>query len=384
MTDGNAGTTGTSRSSADDNIDTAGTASDKASSDSAVVEVTSRAANDNADATESSLAGASPASETQTASETQATPEPQFASPAQPQAMSSAANPEATNLKAAVAQNKKRSRRHLPMIVLIALALALATSVAYAAYRAYTDILLPQQQEQQRKEQIENSTKEAENAYSRVIEEYSNALEKYQNNSLNINDVENEYPHVNSEALLNDSTYSGSTPASSENYSYAVRDLNGDEVPELLIGKNASSGVQIYDMWSYQNGNLVRIALGMTRDMYGLMGDGTIVEIKFGGADTMSATLLKLNNCTLSDINQNYWSNFEKNWTVLGSIEMDRIDGAAPSTSGSSLVKYAKTDENGATESGTCTVNEFYEKIDEIASKHREGSSAEWKSISVE
>ena len=44
------------------------------------------------------------------------------------------------NLKAAVVQNKKRSRRRIPMIVLVALALALATSVAYAAYRAYTDI----------------------------------------------------------------------------------------------------------------------------------------------------------------------------------------------------------------------------------------------------
>lgn len=45
------------------------------------------------------------------------------------------------NLKAAVVQNKKRSRRRIPMIVLVALALALATSVAYAAYRAYTDNL---------------------------------------------------------------------------------------------------------------------------------------------------------------------------------------------------------------------------------------------------
>ena len=56
--------------------------------------------------------------------------------------------PEASNLKAAVAQNKKRSRRHMPMILLVAMALALATSVAYAAYRVYNDVWLPYQAEQ--------------------------------------------------------------------------------------------------------------------------------------------------------------------------------------------------------------------------------------------
>lgn len=58
---------------------------------------------------------------------------------------------EAKSLKAAVESNKKRSRRHVPMIVLIALALALATSVAYAAYRVYTDVWLPYQAEQETK-----------------------------------------------------------------------------------------------------------------------------------------------------------------------------------------------------------------------------------------
>lgn len=56
---------------------------------------------------------------------------------------------EPSNLKAAVVQNKKRSRRRLPMILLVALALALATSVAYAAYRVYTDVWLPYQAEQE-------------------------------------------------------------------------------------------------------------------------------------------------------------------------------------------------------------------------------------------
>lgn len=68
--------------------------------------------------------------------------------------------PEASNLKAAVAQNKKRSRRHMPMILLVALALALATSVAYAAYRVYNDVWLPYQAEQ--KMQAKHPLKDAE------------------------------------------------------------------------------------------------------------------------------------------------------------------------------------------------------------------------------
>lgn len=91
-----------------------------------------------------------PVIEAQAAGEAQAAPVPQFAIPAQPEAntMDAAANPEAASLKAAVAQNKKRSRRHLPMIVLVALALALATSVAFAAHYVYTNVWLPAHQEQ--------------------------------------------------------------------------------------------------------------------------------------------------------------------------------------------------------------------------------------------
>ncbi len=48
----------------------------------------------------------------------------------------------------AVDSTKKRSRRRVPMIVLVALAMALAAGTAYAAYRIYNDVWLPSQQEQ--------------------------------------------------------------------------------------------------------------------------------------------------------------------------------------------------------------------------------------------
>lgn len=46
-------------------------------------------------------------------------------------------------LKQAVESTKQRSRRRVPLVVLIALAIALASGTAYAAYRVYVDIIVP-------------------------------------------------------------------------------------------------------------------------------------------------------------------------------------------------------------------------------------------------
>lgn len=51
-------------------------------------------------------------------------------------------------LRGAVNATKHRSRRRVPMVVLVVLAMALAADTAYAAYRVYTDVWLPAQQTQ--------------------------------------------------------------------------------------------------------------------------------------------------------------------------------------------------------------------------------------------
>ena len=51
-------------------------------------------------------------------------------------------------LRGAVNATKHRSRRRVPMVVLVALAMALVAGTAYAAYRVYTDVWLPAQQTQ--------------------------------------------------------------------------------------------------------------------------------------------------------------------------------------------------------------------------------------------
>lgn len=63
-----------------------------------------------------------------------------------PQSSVSSKRPE--TLRGAVNATKHRSRRRVPMVVLVALAMALAAGTAYAAYRVYTDVWLPAQQAQ--------------------------------------------------------------------------------------------------------------------------------------------------------------------------------------------------------------------------------------------
>lgn len=63
-----------------------------------------------------------------------------------PQNSVAAKHPE--TLRGAVNATKHRSRRRVPMVVLVALAMALAAGTAYAAYRVYTDVWLPAQQTQ--------------------------------------------------------------------------------------------------------------------------------------------------------------------------------------------------------------------------------------------
>ena len=69
-----------------------------------------------------------------------------FGAPSSPENNPSLNRPE--TLRGAVNATKHRSRRRVPMVVLVALVMALAAGTAYAAYRVYTDVWLPAQQNQ--------------------------------------------------------------------------------------------------------------------------------------------------------------------------------------------------------------------------------------------
>lgn len=79
-------------------------------------------------------------------------------------------NIEGQSLKSALRTNRKRPKRLLTQVLIVALALALATSVAYAAYYVYTNVWLPSQQTQ---EQQQPAAEEPTYTVNTVTEEVS-------------------------------------------------------------------------------------------------------------------------------------------------------------------------------------------------------------------
>lgn len=297
--------------------------------------------------------------------------------------------PEASNLKAAVAQNKKRSRRRMPMILLVALALALATSVAYAAYRAYTDIWAPLQQEQQQKAQAEKDAQEAQDAYNGIIEEYSKALKDAKNGELDRNEIAEKYPHVNSEPFP---YYSMSlSDSETSDYKYTAKDLNDDGTPELLIGRDMTqygtiyTSIAVYDIWSYQNGNLVHVESGITRGDYSLRENGVIMSRANGGAYINGYMMMSLNKGKLysvEDLDQANVTKAQGNWTNLEGISEERIDGTTRTSSDNPQVEYTKyADNSTVADSGTCTAEQFSSMLKDLFNKYPEDTSVEWKTI---
>lgn len=296
---------------------------------------------------------------------------------------------ETSSLKAAVEQNKKRSRRRMPMILLVALALALATSVAYAAYRVYTDIWAPMQQEQQQKAQAEKDAQEAQDAYNGIIEEYSKALKDAKNGELDRNEIAEKYPHVNSEPFP---YYSMSlSDSETSDYKYTAKDLNDDGTPELLIGRDMTqygtiyTSIAVYDIWSYQNGNLVHVESGITRGDCSLRENGVIMSRANGGAYINGYMMMSLNKGKLysvEDLDQANVTKAQGNWTNLEGISEERIDGTTRTSSDNPQVEYTKyADNSTGADSGTCTAEQFSSMLKDLFIKYPEDTSVEWKTI---
>lgn len=311
------------------------------------------------------------------------------------QARSQVEASETSTLKAAVESGKKRSRRKIPMIVLVVLSLALAASVAYAAYHVYTDIWVPAQQEQQNKAEKEQQVKEAQQAYDEIIREYRDALNEAQSgDGLPYGDEFTEkYPHVNNEPF---SFYPGSgTLIKSKDepcYKYTTKDLNNDGIPELLIGKDTSSygdlfKVAIYDIWSFQNHEPINILIGITRGDFSLRENGIIVGRGNGGLYINAFTVMSLRSeigNPNEEPNNSTVGNYSDSWDNIETLSEDRIDGVT-TTESNHPVKYSKLDKNGnVSESGTCTIDQFLAMRDELLEKYPEDTSVSWTDVQTE
>lgn len=95
-----------------------------------------------------------------------------------------------------------------------------------------------------------NPAAEAQTALQAVIDDYRSLADD--SAKLSKDDLASRHPYVNSMAIPNylmDWANNGFS-----NICYAFSDLNGDNVPELIIGcKDAQANTQAFDIWSYVN-----------------------------------------------------------------------------------------------------------------------------------
>ncbi len=306
------------------------------------------------------------------------------------------------SLKSAVAQNKKRSRRHVPIIVLVALALALMTSVAYAAYCVYTYVYLPSQQQQQASDSVQEErdlVQEANAAYDEIIQQYGNCLKETTGLSAGAQESElaARYPKINSTYL---SAASGEEAHGVTLY-YLTSDLNSDGIPELIIAQQDSfyrltpTGTSrancIVSVWSYQQDGVVNVANstgpGASKKsgsaQLSLLPDGKILKcstvVPSGqtyGIDSYSIMALNQSE-TLSSNSEN------ANWTVeetLSAIPAADPYGD-PSQPSLDWVECTETSKDGSTSSQVISEQKYLELALEFFSAHPSESLVNWTQI---
>ena len=136
-----------------------------------------------------------------------------------------------------------------------------------------------------------NSAAEAQAALQAVVDDYRSLAND--SAKLSKDDLASRHPYVNSMALPNyladwaDNGFS--------NVCYAFSDLNGDDVPELIIGcKDAQSDTLAFDIWSYVNNAPVRVAYSWERSTMRACAGGYLYERGSGGFQDWMITVSTL------------------------------------------------------------------------------------------
>ena len=132
--------------------------------------------------------------------------------------------------------------------------------------------------------------------YSKVFSEYRKAIK---NNYYADDNFENISKYLNLELLLSSSYYD------SFNVYYVLKDLNGDGVKELIIDaadKKKNLGKDVYDVFTYRNGKVVRLLRNQFEFGYRMQltinTKNTLCVLSTGGAQTTAYYYYKLNKKT--------------------------------------------------------------------------------------
>lgn len=210
-----------------------------------------------------------------------------------------------------------------------------------------------------------NPAAEAQTALQAVVDDYRSLADD--SAKLSKDDLTSRHPYVNSMAIPNylmDWANSGFS-----NVCYAFSDLNGDDVPELIIGcKDAQSNTQAFDIWSYVNNAPVRVAYSWERSIMRVCAGGYLYERGSGGFQDWMITVSTLSAYPtgVGDAWTDYTNGFNGRTDNLNVVEKLGMESGT----------YVKIDAQG--NKTAITAEQFQTENQAIEQQYPADSSIEW------
>ena len=210
-----------------------------------------------------------------------------------------------------------------------------------------------------------NPAAEAQTALQAVVDDYRSLADD--SAKLSKDDLASRHPYVNSMASPNylmdwaDSGFS--------NVCYAFSDLNGDDVPELIIGcKDAQSNTQAFDIWSYVNNAPVRVAYSWERSIMRVCAGGYLYERGSGGFQDWMITVSTLSAYPtgVGDAWTDYTNGFKGRTDNLNVVEKLGMESGT----------YVKIDAQG--NKTAITAEQFQTENQTIEQQYPADSSIDW------
>ncbi len=210
-----------------------------------------------------------------------------------------------------------------------------------------------------------NPAAEAQTALQAVIDDYRSLAND--SAKLSKDDLASRHPYVNSMAIPNylmdwaDSGFS--------NVCYAFSDLNGDNVPELIIGcKDAQANTQAFDIWSCVDNAPVRVAYSWERSTMRVCAGGSLYERGSGGFQDWMITVSTLSAYPTGtgDAWTDYTNGFNGRTDNLNVVEKLGMESGT----------YVKIDAQG--NKTAITAEQFQTENQAIEQQYPADSSIEW------
>lgn len=157
---------------------------------------------------------------------------------------------------------------------------------------SHNTTLLPDNQETT---SIDNESSPASPELTDYSEIYSGIIE----NAYNIVKAsDDEYDPDKNEFGLWQATIGFSSQESLSNIGYSIKDINGDNVPELLIAcmEDENNAKYILELYTIKNGKPVHLIEGSARNSFSLLSDGKVFNLGSNGAGSYSFGVFGFND----------------------------------------------------------------------------------------